>query len=428
MLPLGRLVESVQRAYSVKHLARREADVLSSGIQIAAVGIIPRAILVVLAFSFCSTFFVAVAIMINMAGILPLLLAPWCTTPMRASVLCFVSAVAPMHIFAVLLLADGPLPFGIFSGILVFAPAVARLFGTFLSKRSQMLVVVYFWLLLHTIVLMRSYGFVVPSPPDLIDHGLTDTRRFWLNLASTNLTLFITWRLSIRAFRDEVSQAQDRLFASISHDMRQPCHAMSLLVTLIIDNMDTVADAGGVTEADTRNLLDSQKKDMRQLGGLVDTLLILINNFPLYSKLQQSPGLMPPSASVDFKLCDLLEEVSFVGAPLADQKQIGFEVQCDSLASDALLGPVADLKRILGNLVSNAINYTNSGRVTLSVKRIDTDTVATAPANPNVVRVKFEVQDTGAGIAKCERSKLWQPYVRGGTTPNFDPSPSMPLI
>jgi hypothetical protein len=55
---------------------------------------------------------------------------------------------------------------------------------------------------------------------------------------------------------------------------------------------------------------------------------------------------VPPAESVDFKLFDLLEEVGFVGAPLAEQKQLSFEVQCDSLASDAHFGPVADLKRV----------------------------------------------------------------------------------
>jgi signal transduction histidine kinase len=347
--------------------------------------------LLVVCLKYFSTFFFVVAFMVNIWGIVPVLFAPWCTTPMRASALCFVTAAALMHVVSVLLLADGPLLYGLFSGLLVFAPIVARLTCTFWTKRSQMLVVIYFWLLVHTIVVMRRYGFVVPSPPGLVNHGLSDDIYFWLNVAFTNLHMIIICQFSKHVVRNESCQAQDRFFASISHDMRQPCHAMSLLIPLIMDNMGAVADAGGVTEADTRNLLDSQKKDMRQLGGLVDTLLILINNFLLYSKLQQSPGLMPPAAPVDFKLCDLLEEVGFVGAPLADQKQLDFEVQCDSLASDALLGPVADLKRVLGNLVSNAINYTNSGRVTLSAKQIDTDTVATTSTNPDVVRVKFEV-------------------------------------
>jgi hypothetical protein len=186
---------------------------------------------------------------------------------------------------------------------------------------------------------------------------------------------------------------------------------MALLITLITDSM-LALEAGGVTEADTRQLQDAQHKDMRQLSGLVGTLLLLVDDFLFFSKIRQSPGLVPPAAPVAFKLSVLLEEVAFVGAPLAEQKHLGFTTQCDGL-DEVLLGPAKDLKRILQNLCSNAINYTTSCGVTLSAKRIERD--GGAPDDPDVVRVKFQVQDTGAGISKSKQSKLWQPYVRGGT-------------
>jgi signal transduction histidine kinase len=336
-----------------------------------------------------------------------------------------------MHGLVGMLFIGGPLLWGLivlaFSG---FLPLLTRFSASeSLGRRYSLAAGLYFWAMIHMAIVMRNYDFVVPSV--LPDHGLTDFIRDVLNVMFLNLATFTAWHFSAGIIKDYESETRYRLFASISHDMKTPCHAMSLLITLITDNMNA-GDADGVTlsEADTRNLLDGQKKDMRQLSGLVDTLLTLVGNFLLYSTLHQNPDavLLSNAEPIDFKLCDLLEEVSFVGAPLADQKQLDFTTQCDNLASDVLLGPVADLKRILGNLVSNAINYTTSGRVTLSTKRIDTDTVATTPANPDVVRVKFEVQDTGAGIAKSKQSRLWQPYVRGGTTPNFVPSPSLPLL
>jgi nitrogen-specific signal transduction histidine kinase len=61
--------------------------------------------------------------------------------------------------------------------------------------------------------------------------------------------------------------------------------------------------------------------------------------------------------------------------------------------------------------VANAVNYTSSGSVTLSASRVQRD----ASADPADVQVLFEVTDTGAGISKSEQSKLWLPYVRGGT-------------
>jgi signal transduction histidine kinase len=188
---------------------------------------------------------------------------------------------------------------------------------------------------------------------------------------------------------------------------------MSLLITLIMDSM-LALEAGGATEADTRHLLDAQHKDMRQLNGLVGTLLLLVDDFLFFSKIRQSPDSVPPAAPVAFKLSVLLEEVGFVAAPLAGQKHLGFTMQCDGL-DEVLVGPAKDLKRILQNLVSNAIHYTTAGSVTLSAKRIESD--GGAPDDPDVVHVKFQVQDTGAGMSTSEQSKLWQPYVRGGTAP-----------
>jgi signal transduction histidine kinase len=117
--------------------------------------------------------------------------------------------------------------------------------------------------------------------------------------------------------------------------------------------METIAEAeaDGVTVADARSLLDSQKSDMRQLQGLVSTLLALVNDFLFFSKLRQGPGNSPVEELVEFKPCVLLEEVGFVGAPVAKTKELKFTSECNVPNDMFLVGPMKDLKRILGNLV-----------------------------------------------------------------------------
>jgi signal transduction histidine kinase len=66
------------------------------------------------------------------------------------------------------------------------------------------------------------------------------------------------------------------------------------------------------------------------------------------------------------------------------------------------------------------VNYTSTGSITLSATQItpvDIDSVR-GESDIHVMRVKFEITDTGTGIAKSEQIKLWQPYVRVGTA-NF---------
>jgi signal transduction histidine kinase len=106
---------------------------------------------------------------------------------------------------------------------------------------------------------------------------------------------------------------------------------------------------------------------------------------------------------------DVLESVSFASAPLAHQKQLDYIIKCDGLDAMPLIGAARDLKRILGNLTANAINYTTTGSITLSASRV------TSPVG--VMLVLFSVTDTGSGISKSERSKMWLPYVRGGMAP-----------
>ena len=162
------------------------------------------------------------------------------------------------------------------------------------------------------------------------------------------------------------------------------------------------------------------------MQGLIETLFALVDEFLLFSKLRNGThpselSLMTPAA---FKVCDLLAENRHAGAPLAQRKQLDFVVDCDPNGLDVLLqGPVKSIKRVLGNLVSNAITYTDSGSVTVSAHRVhndesdhhDDDMVAAITITKEVV-VEFAVTDTGRGMSKSDQSKVWSPYKRGGET------------
>jgi hypothetical protein len=54
---------------------------------------------------------------------------------------------------------------------------------------------------------------------------------------------------------------------------------------------------------------------------------------------------------VAFTISTLLEEVGFVGAPLASEKHLKFNTECEGLDKMVLVGPAKDLKRIIGNFM-----------------------------------------------------------------------------
>ena len=134
---------------------------------------------------------------------------------------------------------------------------------------------------------------------------------------------------------------------------------MSLLIPLITEAL-SAAETEGTTLADMRSLLDRPKQDMGVLKGLVDTLLALIEDFLLFSKLRESPGLVPPAENVAFKTSALLKEVGFVGMPLASEKLLDFETECEDLEGLVFFGPAKDLKRIISNLMVQVIRLAHA--------------------------------------------------------------------
>jgi signal transduction histidine kinase len=345
------LVARVKHAYSFPDLPSLDASVLWAACRAVALLFLPRLFLLVFSFFYLSSYITAVVAIVSLAGALTFVVAPWCTTPQQVDVVIGFAVCSNVHALVAMLIIDGPLLWGpLVASFAAILTLIARLYSkSGQNRRFQLFLVVYVWVLFNTVLLLRHFGFVISS--DLIDHGFTDNVRIVVNSSYFNFAITNAWLISRGVVNDETVRAQDRLFASISHDMRQPCHAMSLLIPFITEAM-AAAEAEGVTESDRHRLLNNQKADMHQLKELVDTLLALVGDFLFFSKLrQQGPGLVPPAESTAFRPCELVEEVGSVSALLASEKCLDVKMPCIDLDKTVLIGPVKNLKRILGNLV-----------------------------------------------------------------------------
>jgi hypothetical protein len=171
---------------------------------------------------FLSSYFCLLFGVMNIGGLLVLAVAPWCTTSASAKAVSLTSFLLQTHCLAALLLAEGPPLVGIAIMIFVTLPLFARLMGKYVSKRTQSILIAYLWLGMHAIYALRFNDVTVPSPLVLVDHGLTAGIRNIFNLVTLNVVVVVLWHISKTVVDDESKQAQDRLFATISHDMRQP--------------------------------------------------------------------------------------------------------------------------------------------------------------------------------------------------------------
>ena len=183
-----------------------------------------------------------------------------------------------------------------------------------------------------------------------------------LRLRFENLALVEQLRKQ-KAIAEQANLAKSRFLAAASHDLRQPLHALGLFVDALRDVQD---------ETTRRRLLSQVDVSLDALGKLFNALLDI-------SRLDA--GVVEAQVE-DFPLTRVLEKLEGEFRALAEQKGLRFRLLPCSVVvqSDPLL-----LERILRNLISNAIRYTETGRVSVGCRR-------------RAGWVEVQVWDTGRGI------------------------------
>jgi len=176
---------------------------------------------------------------------------------------------------------------------------------------------------------------------------------------------------------ERANHAKSRFFAAASHDLRQPLHALSLFVAAL-------KSRNHQTEAQT--LIDNIEASTAAMELLFNALLDI-------SRLDA--GTIEVHR-VHFPLQKMLDDLDKQFSALAAEKQLRLRFRpCDvTLYSDPLL-----LERILGNLIANAIRYTDDGGVLIACQR-----------RGRMVRIR--VVDTGRGIPPDQQESVFHEFVQ----------------
>jgi len=178
--------------------------------------------------------------------------------------------------------------------------------------------------------------------------------------------------------RDIVKQAnlaKSKFLAAASHDVRQPLHALSLFV----DSLHVEED-----EQERRKLVKHIDDSVQALSGLFDGLLDI-------SRLDAA---VVEVIVGDFAIHDLFSELQSEFERIATQKGIELRVRPANLnlRTDAFL-----LQRVLRNLLSNAVRYTQHGGVLLAARSRGDE-------------VWLEIRDTGSGIPLEEQKNIFMEF------------------
>jgi len=214
------------------------------------------------------------------------------------------------------------------------------------------------------------------------DQSLSDLIR--VRQSVENQVLERTQELTEKLRCAEKSERSKGLFlAQMSHEIRTPLNGVLGMLHLL-----------------EKSSLDAEQRDWAQtLRSSSSTLLNVLNDSLDYSKIEAGKMRL---AVDEFDLRQVFQRVGKLFIPRAAEKKLTLEVQFDSHLPERVKGDADRLAQVVSNLVSNAIQFTQSGMVRVVVLLTSRDV--------SLVGIRIEVEDTGIGMDSATQARLFQAY------------------
>ena len=182
-----------------------------------------------------------------------------------------------------------------------------------------------------------------------------------------------------------LDQKKTQFFANMSHEFRAPINAIMGMSEVILCN--------------------SKEGNIREYAGDIKNaskmLLHLVNDVLDLSKIQAGKMEIVP---VEYETEDLVRNVGNVIRLMVQDKSLAYEVNIAKDVPKRLFGDEIRIAQVLTNLLTNAVKYTDQGKVTLTLNAVKD--------LKGMDAIEYIVEDTGCGIKPEDMDKLFDSYER----------------
>ena len=182
-----------------------------------------------------------------------------------------------------------------------------------------------------------------------------------------------------------LDQKKTQFFANMSHEFRAPINAIMGMSEVILCN--------------------SKEGNIREYAGDIKNaskmLLHLVNDILDLSKIQAGKMEIVP---VEYETEDLVRNVGNVIRLMVQDKSLAYEVNIAKDVPKRLFGDEIRIAQVLTNLLTNAVKYTDQGKVTLTLNAVKD--------LKGMEAIEYIVEDTGCGIKPEDMDKLFDSYER----------------
>ena len=187
----------------------------------------------------------------------------------------------------------------------------------------------------------------------------------------------------------EAAKLRSSILNNISHDLRGPINGIEPLARMFLEKAQT----------------QEQREQAKTILESTRTLLQIVTDLLDYSRIEAGKLVIE---NVTYDLRDTVENIVTMMAEGAHRKNLELNAWFSPETPATVEGDVARLRQILCNLLGNAIKFTETGEVCVRVSPVEQDDKTTV--------VRFEVSDTGIGIAPEALPLIFRPFVQADSS------------